>query len=468
MEPPCLAKEMSRLSLTGREEASTPAPVSVARPASRLTGLPEELIVMICKQIVATPEAFVCLSQTCRKLRRISDGVEFKDHHKWQVASLQANWSSYWTARFPSATDPRPTWLLPSWLTRGPDDANKSKLGDLLRRDLFCAGCRSPSSPRRGVRLPPFLCNSELCQKRPCGHCPGNPEHPGWQFLADGTCLRTAALIRTCPHRTVSAQEAWNTPPSESIYDSHCEGSPQQTSCEECDGKTRIMVPGLWDAGPSLSYLGITTDWHLTLDKEEQDSPLIAAEPGRLDDGCQLAARLVDRFRLHKRLYICPHHPIDGDRARCIAQLAPLVQGLLARIARADQRGLLEHQIWVAHYVKCAYCNAKVGLGGWPHPLPGPLVGATKAPAVPGPGPAWIVNHFHRQPTVALASLLEAVELPRDYPHARHPRLRHLTWCEDAACATNRRAAHLPVMLSRVTEETIARQQYTTSFCRGS
>lgn len=466
MQPPCPFKEMSLLSLTGIERDWTPTPAPVARPAFRLEELPEELILGIVNRVAAKPEAFVCLSQTCRTFRRICTSVEFKAHHKWQVASLQANWSTYSSGRVPSVTDRRPSWL------SSDQNALKSRLGDLLRRDLFCAGCLSPS-PRYGVRLPPFLWNSELCQSRPCGHCPGNPEHPGWQFLADGTCLRTAALIRTCPHRTVSAQELWNTRPSASLL-GECSPSdpPEHTSCGQCDSHTERLVSGLWEVERSPPYVGLSTDWQLARARD-------GAGPfaGRGLDGRQRTARLVDRFRLHERLYLCPHHPIDGDRERCITQLAPLVHGFQARLDQEARRRRRGDTFFVRHHVKCVYCGVKVGLQNWPDRpddlqlyraywwRQAPPRSSSDGGSGSGGGSApWVVNHFHCQPTVAQAALLTAAELPPDYPHARHPRLRHLTWCGDAACATNRRAAHLPVMLARVAGERDAPQEDVVSF----
>lgn len=254
-------------------------------------------------------------------MKRISQSVDFKHYHEWQAANLQPCWlSSTWKSFKTVATDRGSAWWVPPWFTD--KDATRTKLGDLLRRDLFCAGCQS-LSPRHGIHIPSSLWESDLRQKRPCSHCPGHPEHPRWQFLADGTCLRTAELIRTCPHKAVPAQTAWNAHNTREILYG---GPREQTSCGEC-GSIITHMPR-----PDAPFLMFSTDWRLTQDKD--DSSLFGAEPDL--DGRELAARLVDRFRLHERLYICPHHPIDGDRERCIVQLAPLLRRFQDALHKKD------------------------------------------------------------------------------------------------------------------------------------
>ncbi|KAK8137590.1 hypothetical protein PG984_003083 [Apiospora sp. TS-2023a] len=447
---------MEQSFLKGIEEHLAPAQVQVARQPASLQALPDELILGILRHVITptNPGSLVCLSQTCKDLRRISQSVDFKDNHKWQIATLQSCWLSSTRGRcvvLAVITDHGLAMWLPPWFADV--DKVRSSLGNLLRRDLFCAGCRSLNS-RHGIYIPSSLRDSYLVQKRPCGYCPERPEHPVWQFLTDGTCLRTSSLIRLCPHQTTAAHNVWHTP------------SIAYTNCGECGSETTTRTVGCrWDS--SDSAINLSTHWWLT--QRENDTLF-----GSGLDGRQRATLLVDRFRLHERLYICPHHPIDGDRERCIAHLAPLVQGFQAELEWRDSHLLPDrHDFFVSHGITCAYCDVEVVLQGMRKcSVVWSVCGSRGDQIMEGlqfcrrytwmgvkgrpsrPVDALYPSRSPRQPLVAPASLLAAVELPGDYPFARHPHLQHLAWCDDAACATNRRAAHLPVMLSRVTQAT--------------
>ncbi|KAK8017711.1 hypothetical protein PG993_014037 [Apiospora rasikravindrae] len=350
MENPVLdGKEPLRTSLPIAEDARAKL-AHVAGQVIRLEALPEELILNIFK---CTPhDSCVCLSQASRKLRRISKSSALKDYHEWQDEMLQACWPDDDRRKVSPALG---GWR--SWFTDGND--NRSALGQQLRKDLFCAGCQQAPSNSSSSSL----WKSELMDWRQCDTCPDQPLHRVWQFLADGTCLRSPSLVRLCPHQSCSAQDGRVL---------------QRQNCRECGSSA--VATSRFGISENVKFRGLLTSWPL-LEKHGGDSATPAPtattdEPHRLllaneDLGARdLALRLVDRCRLHERLYICPHHPIDNDRDRCATQLAPLLRSFRTGLVRAVKETYIPRfplfvgsvPVPYEHKLICIHCGVHLSL----------------------------------------------------------------------------------------------------------